>query len=62
MALLLRFSSAKLGEGRSGGRKPDLSLDISMVETDVKQEPKSAASPTEEGGMLPPMFKQSLAI
>lgn len=62
MALLLRFSSAKLGEGRFGGSRPEVSLDISMVETDVKSEAQTENPPSEEGGVLPQTFKQSLAI
>lgn len=62
MALLLRFSAVKLGEGLASGRKSDLSLDVSMVETGASEQdlaPTSTA-PIEEG--LSPLRDQCLAI
>jgi|GEM_PF-2858966 len=36
MALLLRFSAVKVYEGQTSGRNSDLSLDVSMIETDTE--------------------------
>lgn len=49
MALLLRFSAVKLYEGQASGSKSDLSLDVSMIETNTEEHSVQIASEGTDG-------------